>query len=166
MNSNNNNLSEVFQEYRPSDCGKWGKAGERSLKRRYGMKDKVSKPGQVDFRRARVCYEVKTGGGEVKSLLNSKLKYVLYIPVVREELSEAEQEGFLVDREVFLEMLEGLGLLRHKVTTRGTDTVSIQTFWNHSKNKPHGRVYFDLLDALYDNCIMTLEEFMAQDCKL
>lgn len=161
-----NNLSEVFESYQVEDSGRWGKAAERGLKRHYSMRDKVARPGLVDFRRNRTCYEVKTGAGEVKALLNSRIKFVLYIPVVDEARAEDAQEGFLVDREVFLQILDNLGLLRRKVTTRGTETISIQTFWNHKTGKPHGRKYYALLDALYEESIMTLEEFMEQGGRL
>lgn len=161
-----NNLSIRFDSYQAEDSGKWGKALERSCKVHFSMKDKVSRPGTVDFRRARVCYEVKSGAGEVKALINSKLKYVLYIPVVDEDKAEDQQEGFLLERETFLQILDDLGLLRRKVTTRGTETVSIQTFWNHSKNKPHGRKYYDLIDALYENSLMTLEDFFQAEGKI
>ena len=37
---------------------------------------------------------------------------------------------------------------------------NIQTFWNHTKQAPHGKKYGLLLDALYEGCEMTLEEWL------
>ena len=162
----NNNLTIRFDSYKAEDSGRWGKAMERAPKARFGMKDKVAAPGRMDFRRARVNYEIKTGAGEIDGLLKSRLRYVLYVPVVCEDKGEAEQEGFLLEREPFLEILDNLGLIRTKISTAGQEKVTIQTFWNHSKNKPHGRKYYDLLDACYEACIMTLEEFFEAEGKI
>ena len=159
-------FEELFKTYSEADSGKWGKTFERMPKRNLGMKDKVSKPGQVDFRRNRTCYEMKTGGGELGSVFNSRVRYVVYVPVVRENLETNQQEGFLLERETFLRVIEEAGLLRRKVTTRGSETVSIQTFWNHKKNEPHGSKYYTLLDLLYENSLMTWEEFYNNGCKL
>lgn len=165
MKKNIDKLEEIFGAYAENalDSGAWGKAFERSLKVWFGMLDKVAKPGRVDFRRARTGYEVKTGAGEIKALFDSKLRYVVFVPVVQPEQGLLRQEGFVVDRAVFLETLDNLGLIRSKITTAGNPTVSIQTFWNHSKNKPHGAKYYALLDALYNECVMTLEDFFEAD---
>lgn len=148
--------------YLNTDSGKFGKAFERDLKAEFKQRAVVSKQGKIDFRRDNKCAEVKTGGGELDQLLHSSVKYVIYVPVVNEGLPVTAQEGFILHREVFLECLEACGLIRNKISTSGQAKVTIQTFWNHKENKPHGKKYYKLLDSLYDNCIMTLEEYF--DC--
>lgn len=148
-----------FDSYKATDCGKWGKAFERANKEHFGQRDKVSKQGAVDSRRHGKCFEDKTGAGELDFLYHSKVKYVKYVPVVAENVAVCYQEGFIFEREAFLEMLEEIGLVRTKISTSGQEKVTIQTFWNHKLNKPHGKKYFDLLDACYERCIMTLEEY-------
>lgn len=171
-------LNDIFNGYmahNPDDDGAWGKSAERALKVWFGMQDKVSAPGRVDFRRMYKNMEVKTGAGELNNVLRSKQKYVVSIPVVRPERGLLGQEGFIVDRLRYLEILEEIGLIRTKTTTAGYkcgdfskayQRVSIQTFWNHKLNKPHGKKYYDLLDALYADCIMTLEDYIKQNGNL
>jgi hypothetical protein len=96
-------------------------------------------------------------------LYKSKVKYVIYVPVVIEAWPVEKQEGFVLERETFLELLEEVGLVRHKISTSGQDRVTIQTFWNHSKNKPHGKKYFALLDKLYDESLVTFDQFAADE---
>lgn len=148
-----------FDSYKVEDSGRWGKAFERANKAHFGQADKVSKQGAVDSRRKGKCFEDKTGAGELDYLYRSKVKYVKFVPVVAENVAVCYQEGFIFDRVTFLTMLEELGLVRSKISTSGQEKVTIQTFWNHSKNKPHGAKYYKLIDACYDRCIMTLEEY-------
>lgn len=166
MYANTNSSLPRFEVYTEEDSGRWGKATERSIKLYFNQLDKVARPGRVDFRRAHTCYEVKTGAGEIDSLLNSKLKYVLYIPVVNEAMPIEKQEGFLLSRTDFLDILDNLGLIRSKISSAGIQKVTIQTFWNHSKNKPHGAKYYSLLDACYETCLMTLEDFLQNNGKI
>lgn len=170
MKKNIDALQEIFNSYitnAENDSGAWGKAFERALKVWFGMQDKVAKPGQVDFRRARKNMEVKTGAGELDMVIRSKQKYVVCVPVVVPERGLLGQEGFIVDRLRFLEILDEVALLRTKpsrsASSLGEMKVTIQTFYNHKQGKPHGTKYFDLLDALYNDCIMTLEDFFEAD---
>lgn len=148
--------------YKISDSGKLGKAFERDLKAFFNQKAIVAKQGKIDFRRDRKCYEVKTGAGEITMLLKSNIKYVVYVPVVNATINIEKQEGFIVSREIFLNGLNELGLIRDKISSAGINVKSIQTFWNNKENKPHGTKYFKLLDFLYENSIMTLDEYF--DC--
>lgn len=148
--------------YKMTDCGANGKTFERDLKAAFNRKAVVSKQGEVDFRKSYKNYEVKTAAGELGNYGEKLVKgvsLVLYVPVVNPALPVTEQEGFILDRVTFLECLESCGLIREKVSTSGQHKVTIQTFWNNKLNKPHGAKYFKLLDALYDNCLMTLEEW-------
>ena len=149
--------------YKTRDCGKLGKAFERDLKNAFNQKAIVAKQGKIDFRRDRKCFEVKTGAGEITLLLKSSIKYVIYIPVVNMAMPIEKQEGFIISREIFLNGLSDLGLIRDKISSAGINVKSIQTFWNNKENKPHGTKYYKLIDFLYENSIMTLDEYF--DCK-
>ena len=151
--------------YKTIDSGAFGKAFERDLKAEFNQKAKVAKQGKIDFRRDHKCFEVKTGAGELDGLLKSKVKYVIYVPVVEADRAVTEQEGFILDKAIFLEVLTACNLIRHKVSTSGQEKVTIQTFWNRAKNAPHGKGYARLLDGLYENSIMTLEEYFDCDGK-
>lgn len=148
--------------YKAIDSGAIGKTFERDLKAEFNQRAKVAKQGKIDFRRDNKCFEVKTGSGELDGLFKSKVKFVIYVPVVEADKAVTEQEGFILDKAVFLEVLNNANLIRHKVSTSGQEKVTIQTFWNRAKNAPHGKGYARLLDGLYENAIMTLEEYF--DC--
>lgn len=153
--------------YKTTDSGKKGKTFERDLKAYFNQKAVVSKQGKVDFRRDRKCYEVKTGAGELDYLLKSSIKFVVYVPIVNESAEVFQQEGFILERDTFLTVLDEVGLIRQaKAATNGSRKTAIQTFWNATQNKPHGAKYPKLLDALYESCIMTLEEYFDNDGKL
>jgi hypothetical protein len=150
------------------DHGAFGKATEESVKAFLHLKVGVSKAGRTDLRKANICYEVKTGAGEL-GLVGGKLvkgsTMVIYIPVVDETAEIYEQEGFVMSRELFLETLDGCGLIREKTSTSGIRKVTIQTFWNRKLNKPHGKGYQRMLDAFYaleGNGVQTLEEWLEQ----
>jgi hypothetical protein len=153
-------------EYKATDSGTNGKTFERDLKAFFGQRAVVSKQGKIDFRRARVCFEVKTGAGELDYLLHSKVKYVVYVPVVRMNQPIERQEGFILNRETFLAILDEVGLIRSKVSTSGQVKTTIQTFWNNSKGKAHGKKYFALLDRLYEDSLVTFDQFLEDGGKL
>ena len=87
--------------YKLTDTGANGKTFERNLKAYFNQQDKVSRQGKIDFRRDRKCYEVKTGAGELDSLLKGKIKYVCYVPVVDINAPVDRQEGFILERETW-----------------------------------------------------------------
>lgn len=153
-------------EYKITDSGLNGKTFERDLKAFFNQKAVVSRQGKIDFRRNRACYEVKTGAGELDFLFHSKVKYVVYVPVVKMNEAIDRQEGFILERETFLSILEDVGLVRSKVSTSGQQKVTIQTFWNNSKGKPHGKKYFALLDRLYEDSLVTFDQFLEDGGKL
>lgn len=150
--------------YKETDCGAMGKTFERDLKMLFGQADKVASPGKTDLRRRYKNIECKTNAGELGEVGGKLIKgssLVIYVPVVNMELPVEKQEGFLIDRAVFLEILEELELIRTKKSTSGKMKVTIQTIWNHKQNKPHSlKKYNALLDALYERCEMTLEEWV------
>lgn len=150
--------------YKDTDSGLMGKTFERDLKVFLGYADMVASPGKADLRRRYKNHEFKTGAGELGDVGAKLIKgssLVLYVPVINMSLPVEKQEGFLIDRAVFLEILEDLELTRIKKSTSGKMKITIQTFWNHKQNKAHSaKKYNALLDALYNNCIMTLEEWI------
>ena len=154
--------------YKEHDDGKIGKATEEAVKEFLGLKMCVAKAGRTDMRKARICYEIKTGAGELGDLDGKLLKgssMVIYIPVVDENLAVDRQEGFVMSKQVFIETLGTLGLIREKTSTAGTRKITIQTFWNRKQNKPHGRGLAKMLDAFYDmegEEVQTLQSWLEQ----
>lgn len=156
MNNNINN-------YKETDCGRIGKALECAIT----GKDKIGSAGKTDWRHFRKCYEIKTGAGELGDIGGQLCKgssRVIYVPVpvieANGDVDLSKQEGFVLSRDAFLQALESAGMLREKTTTAGTRKVTIQTFWNRKLNKPHGKGYDRVINAMYDYCEMTLEEFI------
>lgn len=149
--------------YKSSDCGANGKTFEREVKAFFGQKAIVAKQGKIDFRKHSKCYELKTGAGELDFLMKSKIRYVIYVPVVRPDEAVERQEGFVLERITFLAILEETGLIRKKVSTSGQEKVTIQTFWNNKQDKPHGKKYFQLLDRLYEESLVTFDQFACDD---
>lgn len=150
--------------YKETDCGAMGKTFERDLKVLLGQADKVASQGRADLRRRYKYIECKTNAGELGELGGKLIKgssLVMYVPVVNMALPVEKQEGFLIDRVEFLEILDELGLIRTKKSTNGKMKTTIQTVWNYKQNKPHSlKKYNALLDALYERCEMTLEEWL------
>ena len=153
------------------DWGRFGDAVEKAISGR----SYVQGQGKVDAYYHFKHLEVKTGSGELGRPGQKLLKgcsLVLYIPVpeitfdrfLNCRIELAKQEGFFLDKATFLEVLDSLGLIREKTSTAGNRVVSIQTIWNRKQGKPHSLKKFNLLiDALYDNCIMTLEEVLESE---
>lgn len=154
--------------YKKHDDGKVGKATEEAIKEFLGLKVCVAKAGRTDMRKAHVCYEIKTGAGELGNLGEKLVKgstMVIYIPVVNESLPVYRQEGFVMSREAFLTTLDSLGLIREKTSTAGTKKITIQTFWNKKKDKPHGKGLERMLDAFYSmegDEVETLQTWLEQ----
>lgn len=151
------------------NCGAYGIACEMELKRFLHLKVKVSEPNQTDLRKARVCYEVKTGAGELGDEGQKLVKgasYVIYVPVVDESRAVNEQEGFVMNKAIFLETLDSLGMIRRKTSSCGMPKITIQTFWNRKQNKPHGKKLFEMLDAFYtltdSGEAQTLQDWLSQ----
>lgn len=150
--------------YKENDSGAMGKTFERDLKVLLGQADKVASPSKADFRKRYKYGEIKTGAGELGELGGKLIKgssFVVYVPVVDMEKPVEKQEGFVLDRVTFIELLDELGLIRTKKSTSGAMKVTIQTFWNHKAGKPTSvKKYNALLDALYEKSEYTLEEWL------
>lgn len=143
----------MMNTYKANDNGAYGKAFEIMVKKLVGLKASVAAAGKTDMRYGK-CYEIKTGAGVLDYTGTGKAMcygstMVIYAPVVNEN-DLLDTEAFVMTRKVFLETLDELGMIRHKVSTAGTETLSIQTFWNRSKNQPHGAKYGKMIDRFYE----------------
>ena len=154
-----------MENFSVTDSGRYGKALEESLTRR-----PCKKAGVTDWRHNGVRYEIKSGGGELGNTGRKVLKgchKIIYIPVpqvIDGCMDIRKQEGFIVDRLVFLETLKEVGLYKtSKVSSKGDLKESIETFYVMSKQKWHGAKGPKLIDKLYEVCEMTLEDFLEDD---
>lgn len=161
-----------FTMEKKMDSGFAGKAFEVAIHELLGRKNcRVRTAGRTDERIEHKNYEIKTNAGTL-GLADDRMvrgsSMVIYAPVVNAnnmrngKIDLGTVEGFVLTREKFLECVEGAGLLRNKTATNGTAVKAIQTFYNHSTDKPHGKRYFEFLDLLYENCESTLEEWIAE----
>lgn len=129
------------------DSGAYGKSFEESLTGRH-----VKSAGKVDYNARFGKCEIKTGAGELENVINSKCKYVIYEPVAQ---GEPYYQGiFVLERETFLSAMEEIGAIRKKTRTNGTKTVTIQTFYNRSLHKPHGRLLYKIVEVLEENNLL------------
>lgn len=128
------------------DGGFWGKCLELAVKDYYHKPLTLSPAGYCDIRIGSRNVEVKNGAGGLGSVGRQLLKgsgLVLYIPVLYPEYPLTRQDGYVMERPDFLDALEEAGAIRGKDGSR----ITIQTFWNRSKNKPHGKLLSKMLDA-------------------
>ena len=129
------------------DSGAYGKSFEESLTGHH-----VKSAGKVDYHARFGKCEIKTGAGELENVINSKCKYVIYEPVAQ---GEPYYQGiFVLERETFLSVMEEIGAIRKKTRTNGTKTVTIQTFYNRSLHKPHGRLLYKIVEVLEENNLL------------
>ena len=145
--------------------GHFGDTFDAGMKNVFGMGNLVSRGRSVDLILNGKHYELKTGAGELgnadkKALHGSSM--VIYCPVYDETLSVEQQEAFVIDKNTFLQVIKDAGLYREtKTTTNNRQVHAIQTFWNRSKKAPHSKkAYERLLDGLYENMDMMLDEFI------
>ena len=145
--------------------GHFGDTFDAGIKNVFGMGNLVSRGRSWDLVLDGKRYELKTGAGElgntdIKALHGSSM--VIYCPVYDETLSVEEQEAFVIDKNTFLQVIKNAGLYREsKTTTNNRQVHAIQTFWNRSKEAPHSKkAYERLLDGLYNNMDMMLDEFI------
>ena len=152
--------------YKASDDGRMGKATEKGIKAVLHLTEKVARAGQTDLRKGGICYEVKTGAGELGSVGGKLIKgssMVIYIPVVDENATIERQEGFVMSREIFIGILGDCGMIREKTATDGSRKITIQTFWNRKLNKPHGKGLERMLEAFYNaEEVQTLEDWIDE----
>ena len=145
--------------------GHYGDTFEAALKAHFNKPALVSRGRAFDFIMDKTRYEIKTGAGELGRTGKKAcagVSYVIYCPVYDERKPIDEQEAFIVKRDDFINLLQTIGLYREsKTPTNGRANVqAIQTFWNRSKNAPHGKKYYALIDSLYDAAVMEWETFL------
>ncbi len=138
---------ELESERNAWDSGAYGKAFEESLTGHY-----VKAQGKIDYRAKFGNCEIKTGAGELGDVYKSRCKYVIYEPVAQGE--PYYQGVFVLERETFLEVLEEIGAVRRKTRTNGTQTITIQTFYNRAAHKPHGRLLWKIVEALEEHNLL------------
>ena len=147
--------------------GHFGDTFEAGIKALVGQDCLVSRGRSFDLILNKKRYEIKTGAGElgrVGERACAGVSMIIYCPVFDETKPIEKQEAFVIKRQTFLDLLVDVGLYRtNKATTnKGNNIQAIQTFWNRSKNAPHGKKYYALIDALYDRMEMTLEDFLKE----
>lgn len=125
------------------DNGLLGHALELALKDYLGKPLTLSPAGRCDVRLGTRNCEIKQGAGILGPVGGKLLKgsgLMLFVPVVLEDYDILHQQGYITERPEYLEAMDRAGALREKVTSKGLRVVTLQTFWNRSKNKPHGRL--------------------------
>lgn len=156
-------------DYQPDkDSGLIGDALEYAVKDFYGRPLVMSKQNKTDIRIGGRNYEIKNGGGELGNFGGKLIKgsgAMIYVPVVLVDYPLSMQDGYVMDRADFLEALEEAGAIRRKTPTAGVEKVTIQTFWNRSKNKPHGRLLSKMLEAFDNHDGEELVEFLQRTKK-
>lgn len=141
------NALEIESTRSAWDSGAYGKSFEESLTGHH-----VKSAGKVDYNARFGKCEIKTGAGELENVINSRCKYVIYEPVAQGE--PFYQGIFVLERETFLSVMEEIGAIRHKTRTNGTKTVTIQTFYNRSLHKPHGKLLWKIVEVLEENNLL------------
>lgn len=138
--------------YNTSNHGWRGDAFETGTKEFLGFKNPhVSKAGKPDLRRGNKWYEFKHSAGELGNDGEKLVKgssMVCYAPIIRDNDELAYIDAYVLSRENFLAILRNVGLLREKTSSKGVSKVTIQTFWVNKSDKPNGKKYFYLVDAL------------------
>ena len=161
---------KIYLNVNENDCGKYGKAFEQALKARLHLAVKVAKQGRTDLRKGGVCYEVKSGAGELGNIGGKLVKgssMVVYVPVIETAVDENgifvnlnSCNGYVLSRENFLTALEESGAIREKTSTAGTRKVTIQTFWNRKENRAHGKLLFRMEEKLEEYAECSLAEWL------
>lgn len=150
---------------REKDSGLVGDALELAIKSYFSRPLIISKQGRSDIRINNRNYEIKSGGGELGNLGGKLVRgsgMVIYVPVVLLDYPLTMQDGYVIDRADFLEALEEAEAIRRKKSSSGQEKVTIQTFWNRKLNKPHGKLYFRMVEAFDSKDNEELAEFLKR----
>ena len=160
-----NARTNVF-DYNHKDDGKVQKACECCCT----GKAYIKTVGKVDWYHNGMKIEIKAGAGYLsmhgKSILKGNRVLFIPVPIVEEDgtINFYKQEGFLFTKADFMTMLENAGALRWKKSRSEIypeRDLTIQTYWNRKQDKPHGTLYFRILDESYSLCLETLEDALA-----
>lgn len=130
------NYDSIINNYKPTDCGRWGKAFEINVKRylngNRGNAGKVSAKGKNDLQYHGKILEVKSNCG---SFLPNIVKndFIVYTYDAKNDWNTPSQARVIPTSE-FLAGLEELGLLRTaKKSTNCQLTMAIQSYANSNK---------------------------------
>lgn len=170
----NNNYPEYnVNHYELTDSGRYKRAFESAIHAFIGDKDISVRPaGKVDLIVNHQNIECKGGAG-VLGLKGQRLlkgvSLMIYAPVIGPENVDKDGnidlstiEGFVCERQAWLDAMENAGALRHK-SRGGSDNITIQTFWKQAECVPHGRLYFRIIDAMYDIMLEPLDEWLERN---
>lgn len=160
---------KIFYKYEDDRYGYWGNNFEANIKDFLGLEPEKAPTGKIDLRHKGKCYDIGQGAKVLNYNPASNKRdlcgtpHILYAPKVDMDLPIERQEGFFIKREELLKALENADLIRFRVASNGVRQKTIQTFWNYSKNAPHGVRYYRLLDELYERCECTLQEWLERE---
>ena len=130
------NYNATIDSYKPTDCGRFGKALEINVKHllngNRGNSGKVSAKGKTDVKHKGVKYEIKSNCGEINENILTN-DYIIYSYDSESDWNNPAACHVIPAKE-FVEIVESLGLMRKKVSTNGQLKKSIQSYRN-SKRK-------------------------------
>lgn len=132
----NTNYNETINQFKESDCGRYGKAFEINVKHylngNKGNSNKVSAKGKTDVKSKGVKYEIKSNCGEINDDI-LKNDFIIYSP---DNMTDylTPQNARVIPSTDFVALVEKCGLMRTKKTTGGYIKKTIQSYRN-SKRK-------------------------------
>lgn len=130
------NYNATIDNYKSTDCGRFGKALEVNVKHllngNRGNSDKVSAKGKIDVKHKGLKYEIKSNCGEINENILTN-DFIIYSYDSESDWNNPTACHVIPAKE-FIEIVESLGLMRKKVSTNGQLKKSIQSYRN-SKRK-------------------------------
>lgn len=130
------NYTNTINQFKATDCGRYGKAFEINVKHflngNRGNSNRVSAKGKTDVQNKGIKYEVKSNCGEINEDI-LKNDYIIYTPDNKTDFERPEQ-AFVIPAQAFVDMFHALGLVRTKKSTNGQLKTTIQSY-NNSKRK-------------------------------
>lgn len=126
---------ETVNNFKMTDCGRYGKAGEMNVKiylnGERGNSRKVSAKGKTDVQYHGYKIEIKSNCGELDGI--EKNDFVIYTMDNKNDYDKPEKWR-IIPAENFKAMFETLGLVRTKKSSNGAIKTTIQSYKN-SKRK-------------------------------
>lgn len=128
------NYEITIEQFKETDCGRYGKAFEINVKHflngNRGNSDKVSAKGKTDVKYHGFKLEIKSNCGELDGI--EKNDYIIYSMDNERDYITPEQ-AIVIPADTFKEMLEDLGLVRVKKSSSGMKKTTIQSYKNSKK---------------------------------
>lgn len=126
---------EHFEQYKTTDCGRYGKEFELSVKRymngKRGNITYVASKGHVDMYYKGMKFEIKSNCGEINEGIY-KNKFVVYSPNNEVDYLKPWDAKVLTPDE-FVNEVKNCGLYRTKKSTSGYMKNAIQSYKNSKK---------------------------------